>query len=203
MSFLLLVLGIEKGQFENEDEDDKDLVAAPEPRQLYWKRMQELPHPDCQHLEAAEGWLGLGSWREASEELEQIQPQFRAHPAVLELRYKIHAEAKRWELAMAAAKEVRQLLPDEPWGHFYTAFALHELKRTQEAYDTLKSVVEKFPDEQIMHYNLACYACQLGKLEEAMQWLKQALAVAGKMDIRQLALEDPDLEPLWSQIRGL
>jgi len=44
-------------------------------------------------------------------ELEQIQPQFRAHPAVLELRYKIHAEAKRWELAMAAAKEVRQLLP--------------------------------------------------------------------------------------------
>ena len=170
---------------------------------LEWEGMNDLPHPDDQHLEAAEGWLGLGSWRDASGELEQIQPQFRAHPSVLELRYKIYAEAKRWELAVAVAEEVRELLPDEPWGYFYTAFALHELKRTQEAHDALKSVVEKFPGEQIMRYNLACYACQLGNLEEAMHWLKQALALAGKKDIRPLALEDPDLKPLWGRIREL
>lgn len=165
--------------------------------------MNDLPHPDHQHLEAAEGWLGLGSWREASEELEQIQPQFHAHPSVLELRYKIHAAANRWEAAVAVANEVRQLLPDQLWGYFYTAFALHELKRTQEAYDTLQPMVEKFPKAQLMRYNLACYACQLGRLEEAVLCLKQVLAQAGKKDMRQLALEDPDLKLLWEQIREL
>ena len=170
---------------------------------LDWEGMHDLPHSDNQHLEAAEGWLGLGNWREASAELELIESQFRAHPSVLELRYKIHAAASRWDLAVAVAEEVRELLPAEPWGHFHTAFALHELKRTQEACDALKSVVEKFPEEQIMRYNLACYACRLGRLEEAMHWLKQALALPGKKDILQLALEDPDLEPLWGRIREL
>ena len=179
-------------------------IELPKPRSpLDWLRMINLPHPDHQHLEAAEGWLGLGSWREAGEELDQIQPQFRAHPSVLEMRYKILAEAKRWEEAAAVARAVRQLLPDQPWGYFYSAFALHELKRTQEAYDTLKPATEKFPEEQIMRYNLGCYACQLGKLEEAMLHLQQAQALDGKRDIRQLALDDPDFKPLWDQIREL
>ena len=80
--------------------------------------MNELPHPDHQYLDAAEGWLGLGNWREASQELEQIRPQFRLHPSVLEIRYKIHAEAKRWAEAVVVAKTVRDLLPDELWGYF-------------------------------------------------------------------------------------
>lgn len=163
--------------------------------------MNELPHPDCRHLEAAEGWLGLGNWREASAELEQIQPQFHKHPSVLEIRYKIHAEAKRWELAMAVAKAVRDLLPEEPWGHFYTAFAQHELKHTQAAYHTLMAVVAKHPEDYMMRYNLACYSCQLGRLEEALRWLEQAVELAGKRDLTQLALEDEDLKPLWTQIR--
>jgi len=54
-----------------------------------------------------------------------------------------------------------------------------------------------------MRYNLACYACQLGRLEEAVLCLKQVLAQAGKKDMRQLALEDPDLKLLWEQIREL
>ncbi len=41
---------------------------------------------DQRHLDAAEGWIGLGNHIEANEELEQITPQNRAHPAVLEVR---------------------------------------------------------------------------------------------------------------------
>jgi predicted Zn-dependent protease len=164
--------------------------------------MNDLPHPDHQHLEAAEGWLGLGNWREASVELEQIQPQFRTHPSVLEIRYKVHAEAKQWDQAVAVAKEVRDALPDELWGHFYTAYALHELKHTQAAYDTLKAVVPKYPADYMIRYNLACYSCQLGRLEEAMRWLTLAMDLASKRDMTELALEDEDLKPLWGQIRG-
>jgi hypothetical protein len=33
-----------------------------------------------------------------------------------------------------------------------------------------------------------------------MVWLETAIDLAGKKDIRMMALEDPDLEPLWNQI---
>ncbi|HZO84674.1 MAG TPA: hypothetical protein VFC26_05645, partial [Verrucomicrobiae bacterium] len=49
-------------------------------------------------------------------------------------------------------------------------------------------------------YNLACYACQLGRINDSRQWLKRALSVGGKK-IRSLALEDPDLQPLWDEIK--
>jgi hypothetical protein len=33
-----------------------------------------------------------------------------------------------------------------------------------------------------------------------MQWLEEAIDLAGKKDIRLMALDDPDLEPLWTKI---
>ena len=159
-----------------------------------------LPLSDQRHLNAAEGWLGLGNWDEANNELEEITPALRAHPVVLELRYKIYSLAGRWDGAVEIAQTMAKLLPDNPWGHFHLAFALYEQKRTQEAYDVLKPVVDQFPKEWMMRYNLACYSCQLGNLKEAMGWLEKAIDLAGKEDIRLMALEDKDLEPLWSRI---
>ena len=74
------------------------------------------------------------------------------------------------------------------------------MKKTQEAYDTLKPVVDEFPKEWLMRYNLACYSCQLNNLKEAEQWLEKAIDLAGKNEIRLMALEDEDLEPLWVKI---
>lgn len=45
-------------------------------------------------------------------------------------------------------------------------------------------------------FNLACYYCQLGDLEGAKDSLKQAFAIDPSW--RLAALEDDDLEPLWS-----
>ena len=161
--------------------------------------MKPLPHPNNKFLEAAEGWLGLGNYLEANEELEKIEPKLRAHPAVLEIRYKIYSGANKWEMALGVAEGMIGMLPENSWGYFYSAFALHELKRTEEAYEVVKAVIHKFPDHQIMHYNLACYACQIGKLEDAMVLLEMAIDMKG-LDIRTMALEDPDLEPLWEKI---
>jgi tetratricopeptide (TPR) repeat protein len=162
--------------------------------------MKPLPHPDNQHLEAAEGWLELGNYLEANEELEKITPQLRAHPYVLEMRYKIYDAAGRWEMALEVARGLMRILPDNQWGYFYTAYALHELKRTQEAYDVVKAVIHKFPDHQMMHFNLACYACRLGKRKEALSLLEKAIDMVGGIDIRQQALDDADLEELWPTI---
>ena len=79
--------------------------------------MKPLPHPDTKHLEAAEGWLELGNWREANEELENITPQLRAHPFVLEMRWKIYSKAKKWEGAVEIARALSEMLPENSWGY--------------------------------------------------------------------------------------
>jgi predicted Zn-dependent protease len=132
--------------------------------------------------------------------LEQITPMVRAHPDVLLVRWDIYAKAKKWEMAAEVARGITEILPEKPFGWVHWAFSLHELKRTKEAWDVLFPVVDKFPDEHIIRYNLACYACQLGNLKDAEEWLKKAFDVAGKKDIRAMALEDPDLQPLWDKI---
>ena len=164
------------------------------------QNLKNLPHPDNQHLEAAEGWLELGNYLEANEELENIQPELRAHPYVLELRYKVYDAAGRWDMALGVAEGLMKILPENQWGYFYAAYALHELKRTQEAYEVVKAVIHKFPDHQMLHFNLACYACRLGKRKEALSLLEKAVDMQGGIDIRQQALDDADLEELWPKI---
>jgi hypothetical protein len=41
------------------------------------------------------------------------------------------------------------------------------------------------------------------QLDEARIWLKRAVQVGGKERIKQQALSDPDLQPLWEEIRQL
>ena len=90
------------------------------------------PH-DQHHLQAAQGWFELGNCIEASKELDEISPTMRGHPAVLEVRYHIYAAAKKWEYAADIAKAISELDPDSPFGWIQEAYALHELKKTQEA----------------------------------------------------------------------
>ena len=42
-----------------------------------------LQPPDLMHLNAAQGWLGLGNPAEAVEELEKISPQNKTKPTPL------------------------------------------------------------------------------------------------------------------------
>jgi tetratricopeptide (TPR) repeat protein len=116
------------------------------------------------------------------------------------MRYEVYEAAEKWDLALVVAEHLKEVLPENQWGYFYTAYVLHELKRTQEAYDMVKAVIQKFPEHQLMHFNPACYSCQLGKLKESMEWLEKAIDMKGGLDVRSQALEDPDLEPLWAQI---
>jgi tetratricopeptide (TPR) repeat protein len=95
------------------------------------------------------------------------------------------------------------MVPDEPFGWIHLAYALNELKRTREAWNVLLSIADKFPDQDVIPYNLACYAAQLGRLKEAKQWLELAIEMADSKEVKQVALDDPDLEPLRKEIGEL
>ncbi len=160
--------------------------------------MSALDLEDRRHLDAVEGWLGLGGWQEAKAELDCISPPMREHPTVLAMRWNIHAAAKQWEAAAEVARTLSRRVPYLPTGWLELAHALHALKRTQEARDTLLPMLKRFPGEYFIPYKLACYACQLGRLEEARHWLGEALQLAGG-DLVRTALNDPELKPFWLQ----
>ena len=47
-------------------------------------KLAQLQHPDTMHSEAAAGWIQLGDYDSANDELEKIRAEWRAHPDVLE-----------------------------------------------------------------------------------------------------------------------
>ena len=160
----------------------------------------KLEPPDSFHLDAAKGWLGLGDIVSASNELDEITPQLRAHPDVLVVRCEIYTTAKKWDVVVTIAETLVKIAPAKSRGWVQRSFALHEMHRTQEAHDLLLPAVERFPKLWIIPYNLACYCSQLGKLEDAWNWLEKAFDLGDSKHVKLMALDDKDLEPLWTDI---
>ncbi|MFO1513359.1 MAG: tetratricopeptide repeat protein [Verrucomicrobiota bacterium] len=167
--------------------------------------MRQLEAPDLHLLQAAQGWMGLGSLADALTELRDISPENQRHPAVLELRWIIHIQQENWEAALAAASELLTEAPDSANSWLHHAYALRRAKAggLAKARAALEPALEKFPKEPVISYNLSCYACQMQDLEVARQWFHRALKVGKKKEIKTMALADPDLEPLWEEIRQL
>jgi Flp pilus assembly protein TadD len=166
-------------------------------------RMKPLEPPDSHCLSAAIGWLGLGNVAEAGAELGKIAPQFQSHPDVLAVRFDIHAQAGRWDAAAEIAGTLTRLEPKEPGAWISLAFATR--RKTGGGIPQARAILiqaqQTFPKEQIIAYNLACYDCQLGDLEAAKAWLDKACTLGDARKIKHMARQDPDLKPLWPELR--
>lgn len=147
-------------------------------------------------MRAADGWIELGNFVEANEELERIEPAFRSHPDVLEIRWKIYANASRWEACVDIGLAITKAAPNRVFGWVHHSFALYQLKRIGDAYKNLVLVAEKFHDNWAVSYNLACYCAQLGEIEESERWFKKAMCAEEKI-VQKLAIVNPALMPLW------
>jgi len=162
--------------------------------------VKPLAPPDCLHLQAAEGWIGLGDYAEANEELEQIAAANLAHPDVLQLRWRIDAAAKKWDACLEIATALTTMTPERRFGWIHRAHALDKLGRTLEAKELLLAANDRLEKNATVPCHLARYCCGLGQIEEAKRWLGKALLAADGVEelarLRNLALEDPHLEPL-------
>lgn len=163
----------------------------------------KMEPPDTHYFYAAQGWLGLGVPAEALAELEQISAGLREIPDVLEVRWQILAATRNWEACLAVAHTLVDRAPDEPRAWAHRSVSLYRLQRTEEAFDALAPALSHFPRDWVVRYDLACYACQLDRLTLARTWLAESLQLGDATHIRQMALEDPDLELLWPEIPGM
>jgi hypothetical protein len=105
--------------------------AAKEVGKHHWgslKAMLSLSQADLQHIQAAQGWLELGNYLEANEELDNVTAALRAHPDVLELRYNVFALGDKWDGCLAIAETLTDQLPQRLFG--WLALASAELSRS-------------------------------------------------------------------------
>ncbi|MDX1952924.1 MAG: tetratricopeptide repeat protein [Verrucomicrobiota bacterium] len=161
-----------------------------------------LEYPNQFHLSAASGWVDLGNFKEAARELARVDGRFWNHPDVLEMRWVLHTANGHWEQSINIATQMVLAAPERPEGWIHRAYSLRRAPQggLEAAWDSLHPALKAFPEEPTIHYNLSCYACQMNRMDEARILLKSALKVGNKNIIKQKALQDSDLEPLWQEI---
>jgi len=157
-----------------------------------------LEPPDGQHWEAAVGYVELGMFQEANDELENIDPSNRAAPEVLAVRIAVYHGLKKWELMQEVAKRLAEFQPNDIQWTVSLAYATRRADSIQAAKEILLNAESKSPKEAIIKYNLACYCCQLGEIENAKNYLKKTFAIDSTWRLQ--ALDDEDLRPLWDSL---
>jgi len=153
---------------------------------------------DEQHSQAAIGYVELGMYQEADAELDKIDPLCRAAPEVLAVRLGIYAGLQKWELMQVVAEKLANYDPAEAQWRISFAYATRRAESIEKARKILLNALVSHPEEPTIHYNLACYESQLGNLSAAKQHLIKATKADSKFKL--MALDDPDLEPLWAKI---
>lgn len=167
-------------------------VAEPEP----WQNLQRL--------RAAEGWIELGLLAEAQAELTELGPEWRISREGLEVQWMLFAQGRHWDAAFAVAQQTVELHPDVESGWVHRAYSARRRPGggVPAARELLLPAVARFPRSPIIAFNLACYAAQSGEPDQAWTWLNAAADASSWAEIRKMALQDADLEPLWPRLRS-
>jgi Flp pilus assembly protein TadD len=109
--------------------------------------------------------------------------------------------AKKWDMAAAVASHLVKVDPETAGWWISLACALRRTESIEKAEAILLRAQTIDPKVAMIAFNLACYASVTGRMEEAKARLRHAIDL-GK-DIRELALDDEDLRPLWDWITHL
>ena len=158
-----------------------------------------LQHPDPMHLEAAAGWIQLGDYDSANDELEKIRAEWRAHPDVLDLRWLIYSHHEQWDACLDIASAIVKMTPDRVLSWVNKAYSMRWANdgSIEKAKPVLIEAAKLFSDDSMIQYNLACYSAQLGQLDAAQEHLDKAYELGNAKQIKLMALDDDDLKPLW------
>ena len=113
-------------------------------------------------------------------------------------RLAIYHGLKKWDLLAVVAKRLTDWNPKEPGFFVELAYATRRAESIHAAHAILTRTASLHPADATIQLNLACYEAQMGSLGRAKEHLKRATEIDAKF--RLMALEDPDLEPLWTSM---
>lgn len=147
------------------------------------------------HLSAAAGYLELGMYEDALDEMEKIPAEQREQAMVLMVHLEIFMAMKQYEGMAEVAEKLTKIFPSNPEYWVNLAYAQRRSQGMGVAEKTLVEALRLFPSDATIHFNLACYACQLGRNQEAKERLGKAIEIDPSFKL--MALDDEDLAPLW------
>jgi len=150
---------------------------------------------EVRHLMAAEGYIGLGLFREADEELRQIDPWHLTRTPTLLLRLCVHAGLSQWDLVHDIASTLTIYDPENPCWCVWLATATTRIQSITAARKILRDALRLHPNNANIHYNLSCYERQLGHVRLAQHHRGRAIALEPRY--LRLAEEAQDHELLW------
>jgi tetratricopeptide (TPR) repeat protein len=153
---------------------------------------------DQEHLRSACGYVEQGMFQEAQAELEEIDPLCRHLPEILATRIPFYRVLKKWDLIAVATKMLAEWKPNEPGYFIAWAYATRRAESIHAAHAILTRAAGLHPTDAIIQFNLACYESQSGNLDRANAHLTRATEIDDKFG--RLALDGPDLEPLWDSL---
>jgi Flp pilus assembly protein TadD len=153
------------------------------------------------HVLASSGYLELGMLDDAANVLEEIAPEDKTRNEVLGARVGIYMAAKKWNMAAAVASHLVKVDPGTAGWWISLAYALRRTESVEKAEAILLRAQTIHPKVAMIAFNLACYASVTGRIEDAKARLRHAIEL--DKDIRELALDDEDLKPLWNWIASL
>ena len=150
---------------------------------------------------AAQGYVELGLYAEARDELECLPHPCGERSDVIEIIVLCLMGERRWAEALDSAQLLCRIDPDEPGGFIHAAYCLHEMGRTREAVDILMRGPSSLQSKAVFFYNLGCYRARLGEIDAALEMLHKAFLKDSSL--RKAAKRDPDLNALRQKLETL
>lgn len=148
-------------------------------------------------MEPVAGYLALGLYQEAWDELDSLPVDLRVHDDVLATRIGILQHLEKWENARILSESLAKRNPEKVSWWLDWAYSLRREQSVHEARKVLLEAAAHHPDEATIPYNLGCYACVLGEMEAARKLLEMAFTM--DESLRREALDDPDLDPIFGE----
>lgn len=157
-------------------------------------------HPvDARGLVSAEGWIELGLFDDAAEELHRVPPQLKSTIEFCILWVRIYAATNAWANVECMCETLTKHAPEDSFTIRFQAEAFHRQGRSREAFAVYQMAPIRFKDGVEYFYDMCRFLCAIGDLPLA----RIVLARAVKLDrgISKRALDDPELEPMWVELQ--
>lgn len=154
-----------------------------------WRRQE------VRHLIAAEGYIALGLYGEADEELRQVDPWHLARTPTLLLKLCVHAGLQQWDLVHEIALTMATYDAQNPCWFVWLAAATSRVRSVTAARKILLDALKLHPENPNIHYNLSYYEKQLGHVRLARHHRGRAFELEPRYEA--MAKEAQDHELLW------
>lgn len=150
-------------------------------------------------LLAAEGWIELGNFDEAAEELHNCPPSVKSSIEWLKLWVRIYVATQRWTEVEMMCETLAKHAPDDPFTVLNQAESFHKQGRSREAFAALQYAPANVKKGAEFFYLMARVLCALEEFTLALSCVGKA--VDADPSIRMNALNDPELELVWLDLR--